>query len=258
MKTVLIGAGNVATHLGLAIKSAGMNVVQVWSRTLASARQLGDMLGCGFTADMDEVVRDADLYIISVSDDALRGVVEALCPSRREAVFVHTAGSMPMDIFSGCADCYGVLYPMQTFSKAKEIDFKKVPVLVEASSSEVMHVVESFAGKITDTVCRLDSEGRKWLHLAAVFACNFSNYCCSVAYDLLQKRGIPFSVMLPLVTETAGKLSALTPREAQTGPAARGDVKLLEEQEKMLACDDRLAQIYRLVSQGIMHNRNKG
>ncbi len=257
MKTVLIGAGNVATHLGRAVKSVGMDVVQVWSRTLASARQLGEALGCSFTADIDEVVHDADLFIISVTDDALPGVIQALCPSRRDAVFVHTAGSMPMDCFSGYADSYGVLYPMQTFSKAKEIDFRKVPVFVEASNDETMNAVKGFAEKITDSVYRLDSEGRKWLHLAAVFACNFSNYCCSVAYDMLQKRGIPFSVMMPLVAETAGKLSTLTPREAQTGPAARGDVKLMEEQEKLLACDDNLAQIYRLVSQGIMRNRNK-
>lgn len=258
MKTVLIGAGNVATHLGLAIKSAGMDVVQVWSRTLASASQLGEMLGCGFTADIDEVVHDADLFIISVTDDALPSVVQALCPSRRNAAFVHTAGSMPMECFCGYADFYGVLYPMQTFSKAKEIDFREVPVFVEASSDEVMHKIEAFAENLSDTVYRLDGEGRKWLHLAAVFACNFSNYCCSVAYDILQKRGIPFSVMMPLVAETAGKLFVLTPHEAQTGPAARGDVRLVEEQEKLLACDEKLAQIYRLMSQGIMRNRNKG
>ncbi len=258
MKTVLIGAGNVATHLGRAIKSAGMDVVQVWSRTSASARQLADMLGCGFTADIDEVVYDADLYIISVCDDALCGVVEKLCPSRRDAVFVHTAGSMSMECFGGYAHNYGVLYPMQTFSKAKEIDFRKVPVFIEASGSEVLDVLETFAAKISDNVYRLDGEGRKWLHLAAVFACNFSNYCCSVAYDMLQAHGIPFSVMLPLISETADKLSALTPHEAQTGPAARGDVKLQEEQVKLLACDNDLAQIYRLVSQGIMRNRNKG
>lgn len=258
MKTVLIGAGNVATHLGLAIKSAGMDVVQVWSRTLASASQLGEKLGCGFTTDIDDVVPDADLFIISVTDDALSGVVQALCPSRRNAVFVHTAGSMPMECFCGYADSYGVLYPMQTFSKAKEIEFRKVPVFVEASSNDVMHKIEAFAEKLSDTIYRLDGEGRKWLHLAAVFACNFSNYCCSVAYDILQKRGIPFSVMMPLVAETAGKLSVLTPHEAQTGPAARGDVRLVEEQEKLLACDESLAQIYRLMSQGIMRNRNKG
>ena len=254
MKIALIGAGNVATHLGLALNEAGHEVIQVWSRTAASAQVLATKLGCDGTTYINNVRNDADIYIISVVDDAVAEIVPQLCPQRENALFVHTAGSVSMDSFKGYAKNYGVFYPMQTFSKDKELDFKEIPVFIEASNEESQKAVSALADSISDKVYLLDEEGRRWLHLAAVFACNFSNYCCTVAERLLQKSGIPFDVMLPLFDETANKLHKLSPMAAQTGPASRNDSKVMERQMEMLADDKELQDIYRLISKGIIIN----
>lgn len=254
MKIVMIGAGNVATHLGRAMKASGFEVAQVWSRTMTSAEQLASVLGCTATNVISQVSVDADLYVISVKDDALPEIVQDLCPSRRKSMFVHTAGSVPMSCFEGYADRYGVLYPMQTFSKNKELDFKQVPVFLEASGDGVFSVLHEVAKSVSDSVYKLDGEGRKWLHLSAVFACNFSNYCYAVAAQLLQRVGVPFDVMLPLIDETARKAHVLTPVDAQTGPASRHDHDVMEKQQHMLRNDKLLSEIYRLMSAGIELN----
>ena len=257
MKTVLIGAGKVATHLGLALTEAGHEVVQVWSRTAASAQMLAARLGCDATTYINNVRTDADIYIISVVDDAIAEIVPQLCPQRGNALFLHTAGSVSKDCFKGYAKNYGVVYPMQTFSKDKELNFREIPVFIEASNEESQKAVCALANSISSKVYLLDEEGRRWLHLAAVFACNFSNYCCAVAERLLQKRGIPFDVMLPLFDETARKLHKLSPMAAQTGPASRNDSKVMETQMEMLADDKELQDIYRLISKGIMENNKR-
>ena len=254
MKIVLIGAGNVATHLGKALLDSGHEIMQVWSRTSYSAGLLAEMLGTDAVTNIDDVALGADIYIVSVTDNALPGIVSRLCPRRTGSVFLHTAGSVPMTCFEGFASSYGVLYPMQTFSKQKELDFKKIPVFVEASDEVVLKSIQTIAESVSDCVYQLNGEGRRCLHLAAVFACNFSNYCCAVAESLLRSQGIPFEVMLPLVDEMASKLHHLSPVEAQTGPASRHDTGVMKMQMSMLSQDKRLAEMYRLMSEGIMEN----
>lgn len=250
----MIGAGNVATHLGQALVQSGFRVVQVWSRTAASASRLASVLGCAATNDMSQVSADADLYVISVKDDALQAVARELCPARRKSMFVHTAGSVPMSCFEGYADHYGVLYPMQTFSKDKDLDFKQIPVFIEASDETTFNALQRVSESVSNHVYKLDGEGRKWLHLSAVFACNFTNYCYAVASRLLQRNGIPFEVMLPLVDETARKAHVMSPIDAQTGPASRHDHAVMARQAAMLSADKELAEIYRLMSAGIEKN----
>lgn len=250
----MIGAGNVATHFGKALAEAGHSVVQVWSRTMESASQLAGILGCRATDRISDVEFGADLYVISVKDDALKHVVSELCSPRRTSLFVHTAGSVPMSCFKGYADRFGVLYPMQTFSKHKDLNFREVPIFVEASDDAALKTLLSVANSVSGHVYKLDGEGRKWLHLSAVFACNFTNYCYSVASRLLKDNGIPFSVMLPLVDETARKVHTLDPLDAQTGPASRHDHVVMENQLAMLSADRNLSEIYRLVSAGIEQN----
>ena len=126
MRIVLIGAGNLATNLGVALKMAGHDVMQVYSRTMESANLLADRLECVCTNDVDKILHGADVYIVSIKDDALEEVVPKVCKGREDALFVHTAGSMPMDVFKGVAQHYGVLYPMQTFSKSKSVDFIEI------------------------------------------------------------------------------------------------------------------------------------
>ena len=252
MKVALIGAGNLATNLGKALCRAGHEVVQVWSRTTESASALSKVLKCSYTTDLKDVVRSADVFIIAVKDSALPSVAEALKEGREEQLVVHTAGSMPMDILP--FERSGVLYPMQTFSKNKEVDFSIIPCFIESSNESDSMLLKTLSRTVSDTVYELDGEGRKYLHLAAVFCCNFANHCFSLGADLLKRHGnIPFSVMLPLIDETAAKLYSLSPREAQTGPAVRWDTNVMDKHLQLLADTPDVQKIYELFSKSI-HN----
>ena len=181
MKIVIIGSGNLATQLSLAFKVVGKDVVQVFSRTEEHAKELADKIGCNYTTLTEDIRQDADVYIFSVKDDALSGLVASICHKRPNGLFLHTAGSMPMDIFRGHASRYGVLYPMQTFSKNRKVDFREIPCFVEGSDEEVLAEIHSMAASISDHVVDCDSEKRKKMHLAAVLACNLTNHCYRLA-----------------------------------------------------------------------------
>ena len=250
MKIVLIGAGNLATNLGKALHRAGHEVAQVWSRTEESAAALAKVLGCKHTTDISAVVAEADLFIISVKDSALQSVAPSLYVGREGQLVVHTAGSMPMDTLP--FEHRGVLYPMQTFSRDKEVDFSLIPCFVEAQDEKDREVLMTLSKTISDTVLELDSDNRKFLHLAAVFCCNFANHCYALGERLLQEHGnIPFDVMLPLIDETAQKLHTLSPSEAQTGPAVRWDENVIAKQMHLLAEAPDMQQIYDLMSKSI-------
>jgi len=250
MRVVLIGAGNLATNLGKALaRQEDIEVVQVFSRTIESATKFASLLNCQPVNAYEQVAGDADLYVVSVKDKVLPAVIERVCKGRRQAVFVHTAGSMPMSLFEHHADHYGVFYPMQTFSKDKEVDFKEIPCFVEASDEVAMAAIRRLAS-VTEHVRELSSSDRKYLHLAAVFACNFVNHCYALSAEVLRSRGIPFEVMLPLIDETARKVHHLPPLDAQTGPAVRFDQNVIDMQEAML--DDELTrELYEKLSKSI-------
>lgn len=250
MKIVLIGAGNLATHLGKALHAAGHDVVQVFSRTMQSAETLASLLDAEPLTDMAQVRDDADVYIFSVKDSALEQLVSQLCGGEKK-VFLHTAGSMPMSVFRGKALHYGVLYPMQTFSKQREVDFSIIPCFVEANDEFALKQIEGLAGQISHRVFQLSSEDRKYLHLSAVFACNFANHCYAASQELLQQHGIPFDVMLPLIDETAAKVHGMTPKEAQTGPAVRYDENVIGKQIQLLENQPYFQKIYDCMSKSI-------
>lgn len=250
MKIVLIGAGNLATHLGKALHAAGHDMVQVFSRTMQSAETLASLLDAEPLTDMAQVRDDADVYIFSVKDSALEQLISQLCGDD-EKVFLHTAGSMPMSVFRGKALHYGVLYPMQTFSKQREVDFSIIPCFIEANDEFALKQIEGLAGQISHRVFQLSSEDRKYLHLSAVFACNFANHCYAVSQELLQQHGIPFDVMLPLIDETAAKVHGMTPKEAQTGPAVRYDENVIGKQIQLLENQPYFQKIYDCMSKSI-------
>ena len=250
MRVVLIGAGNLATNLGKALlRQQGIEVVQVFSRTIESAAELAGKMNCQPVCEYERVVDDADLYVISVKDKVLQTVIESVCKNRKKAVFVHTAGSMPMSLFEHHADHYGVFYPMQTFSKAKEVDFREIPCFVEASDEVAMRALRQLSS-VSDSVRELSSADRKYLHLAAVFACNFVNHCYALSAGILHSHGIPFDVMLPLIDETARKVHHLSPMEAQTGPAVRFDKNVIDMQMSMLE-DEQTRELYEMLSKSI-------
>lgn len=250
MKIVLIGAGNLATHLGKALHAAGHDMVQVFSRTMQSAETLASLLDAEPLTDMAQVRDDADVYIFSVKDSALEQLISQLCGDD-EKVFLHTAGSMPMSVFRGKALHYGVLYPMQTFSKQREVDFSIIPCFIEANDEFALKQIEGLAGQISHRVFQLSSEDRKYLHLSAVFACNFANHCYAASQELLQQHGIPFDVMLPLIDETAAKVHGMTPKEAQTGPAVRYDENVIGKQILLLEDQPYFQKIYDCMSKSI-------
>lgn len=248
---ILIGAGNVATHIGLRLKAQGATVSQVFSRTEESAKALASRLGCPATNQLDAVKTTADIYILSVKDDALAALVQQLCPKAPQALFVHTAGSMPLSVFEGFARRYGIVYPMQTFSRTKAVDFARVPCFIEGSDAETLEQVRLVASLLSDDVHELTTIQRRYLHLAAVFACNFANHCYAVAEEILRANAIPAHVLQPLIAETAAKVAQLPAREAQTGPAVRHDVKIMEAQAQLLASHPEWQSIYRLMSDDI-------
>ena len=231
MEIALIGRGRVATHMGKALLKAGHKVVSVNSRTLA------------------ELPQDADVYIIAVKDSALQEVISKVTKGREGQLFLHTAGSMPLSVFEGYADNAGVLYPMQTFSMDREVDFREIPLFIEGADPRIRAVAESLSAHVYE----LSTADRKYLHLAAVFACNFANHCYTLAADVLQKKGLPFDVMLPLVDETARKVHELHPVDAQTGPAVRGDQNVMQAQAALL--DGKAKEIYELLSQSIQEHQ---
>ena len=253
MKIILIGAGNLATNLGKALLEAGNDILQVYSRTIESASELAEKVGGSPINDMEKVNSGADVYIISVKDSVMPELIQVLCKGRENKVFLHTAGSVAANIFGGMAMHYGVLYPMQTFTKSRTVDFRQIPCFVEGNDELAFETVNSLAGSISDKVYILDSDVRKYLHLSAVFACNFVNHCYEISSEILSRYKIPFDVMLPLIDETARKVHDLSPLEAQTGPAVRYDKNVIRMQSDMLKDNPLFRQIYECMSISIHH-----
>lgn len=247
MTIALIGRGRLATNLLPALQQAGHDVTSVNSRTL------------------EELPQQADVYIISVKDSALREVIAHATKGREDQFFVHTAGSMSVDVFEGYCSRYGVFYPMQTFSKERQVSFREIPIFIETGGSgratdhttsadataETLGVLRVLADSVSQKVYELSTADRKYLHLAAVFACNFANHCYALAADVLAKKGLPFDVMLPLIDETARKVHEMHPQDAQTGPAVRYDENVINMQSDLLADEPVQQDIYRLLSKSI-------
>ena len=249
---VLLGAGRVATHLAPALIGAGYRIAQIFSRTKETARQLAESLEAAYTDEVSEIYKDAHIYIACVADEALPTVANALCQqlgTTDKPLFLHTAGSVAMDVWHDAgAKHYGILYPLQTFSKERKVDMREVSLFIEASDKDALHATEQLALSLSKKVYQADSALRARLHIAAVFACNFANAMYGAAHTLLEKEGIPFDVMLPLIDETAAKVHALTPHEAQTGPAARGDHAVMQRHIEALAHTPMLQELYLKIS----------
>lgn len=251
MNITLVGAGNLATNLAKALFKAGHNIVQVYSRTAGSAKKLAAVVDAEPVNDVHGINSAADVYIIAVKDSVISSLLPDLCHGKDGKLFLHTAGSMGMDVFKGITSRYGVLYPMQTFSKAREVDFKDIPCFIEGCDDSVTAMASELASTVSTNVCILSSADRRTLHLAAVFASNFTNHCYAISSEILSRCGLPFSVMLPLVDEVTSKVHAMSPIDAQTGPAVRYDINVINRQANMLASDLLFKDIYESMSRSI-------
>lgn len=248
-KIVLIGAGNVATQLGKTLHLKGFKIVQVLSRTQKSAESLASIIGARAISEFSEIITDADLYLISVPDDAISEIISKIKPVH--GIVVHTSGAVGMDILKKSSGNFGVFYPLQTFSKFRETDFSVIPVCIEASDSETKKSLADVASKISNDVRFIDSFQRSRIHLAAVFVNNFTNYMYALGEKILDKNDISFDILQPLIRETAEKIKQQNPRKAQTGPAIRNDNKVILKHLEMLKDEPEIQKIYRLISEQI-------
>ncbi|WP_407429717.1 Rossmann-like and DUF2520 domain-containing protein [Arcticibacter sp.] len=255
MKIVLLGSGNVATHLGHALKAAGHEILQVWSRSLSNAEQLAASLSVAYTNEILALDDTADIYILSVKDDAIREVASSF--TFKDKLLVHTSGTSSIDSLGEDRVNKGVFYPLQTFSKQKAVDFSSVPLLLESSTDEVARQLNELAGSISQVVRSASSAQRAAIHVAAVFACNFSNHFYSISKSLLDKEGLDFKLLLPLIAETAAKVQSMSPEDAQTGPAIRDDQVSIEKHKKYLETSADLLQLYTLMTNSIIGFRSK-
>ncbi|MBK5194737.1 MAG: DUF2520 domain-containing protein [Proteiniphilum sp.] len=248
MKIVFLGSGNVATHLAKALHAAGHRIIQVFSRSQENATLLADKVGAEAVSRLHLINTEADLYLFSVKDDALQEVI--LQMPQTKGVWAHTAGSLPMTLFSSRKEEYGVIYPLQTFGKNRELNFIDIPLFIEGSTPATVLFLENLARYISREVHQLPGEKRRYLHLAAVFACNFVNHMYTLSSDILLKEDIPFAMLRPLIAETMAKVTVMTPREAQTGPAVRNDEEVMRNHLELIT-HPQLKELYTLISKSI-------
>lgn len=245
---VIIGSGNLATHLSKGMKLAGHKIRQVYSRDRQHALSLAMAVDAEAITSLDEVTLNAELYLISVSDNAIGQVIAGL-PRDLQGIVAHTSGSTPLDVFRGQPWAYGVFYPLQTFSKTKSVDFKQIPMAIEGQNESVTEQIKAWAITLSDRVFICDSKQRLALHVAAVFACNFSNHLYAVAEKLLIQNDLSYDLIKPLIWETAQKAMIFSPSEVQTGPAVRNDHQTMQKHLLFLKENSDLAALYETISQ---------
>ncbi|RLD48089.1 MAG: DUF2520 domain-containing protein [Bacteroidetes bacterium] len=256
-KIILIGAGNVATNLTFAFQKVGIKNLHIHSRTEESAEQLAERLKCPYSFKFENIPENADLYIIAVKDDAVSELAEndILKQKIDNNLVIHTAGSIDVKILKSLSSNYGVFYPLQTFSKTKILDFRNIPICLEANSGFNYQKLNKFASEISNDVRNINSEQRKHIHLAAVFANNFTNKMFAFAEEILKEQNIDYNILLPLIEETFKKIQTVKPSKAQTGPAIRNDEKVMQMHIDLLKDKPDLQKIYSFVSENISESK---
>ena len=255
-RITLVGAGNVAHNFGKSFRQAGYLINEIYSRTNNSAVLLSQALNCNYTTDLSTLDRKTDLIVISVNDDALEEVLEQI--KIKDTPIVHTSGSNPISIFEKKGfENYGIFYPVQSFSKNEPESLIPIPICVEGNNQNMENLLLSFARSVSKRVYVLNSEKRKALHIAAIFANNFTNHLYHVAHDLLSKHKISFEIIRPIIEKTSDKIKTETPKNAQTGPAARKDDKVIAEHLKFLSKYEDYQEIYQLMTESIKKSREK-
>lgn len=231
----LIGAGNVASHLASILTQKGHTITEIYSRKLKNAAALAsNFAGVVPTDDLDFSESKAEIFLVAVTDNVLEEVFGKLVIPPH-AIVAHTSGSHALGIIPQSTQA-GIFYPLQTFSKSKEVNFEQIPICLEANSQSTLLVLRQLASTISGQIYEFDSEERQILHLAAVFSCNFSNFLFTVSKHILEKnkKEIPFEILKPLISETLEKAFEISPENAQTGPAKRADTVIISKQLALL------------------------
>ncbi|MBS9462125.1 DUF2520 domain-containing protein [Flagellimonas sp. 389] len=244
LSIVILGTGNVAQHLFKAFTRSNMVVVvQVVGRNNSSLNRFSKAVET--TSDFDRII-DADVYIIAVKDDAIPSVSRFL--KDRPGIVAHTSGAVSMDFLESKNN--GVFYPLQTFTKGREIDLKSVPICIEAKQESAIETLKLLGNAISGHIYEITSSQRKKLHLAAVYANNFVNHLYGVSETICLDEGLPFTLLHPLIMETAKKVQSMSPKKAQTGPAVRNDKKTMDSHLKLLKKQNQ-TELYNLISKAI-------
>lgn len=254
MRISIIGSGNVATQIGLALEKAGHHIVEIAGRNPYKTQQLANLLNTAMSQSISEINTSVDLIVITVSDNSIEEVVHQLPDNK--AIVVHTAGSIPMMVLDKFRH-HGVIYPLQTLSIQKTIDMQKVPFLIESNDTATEKTLTKLTQTISQHVTYGTSNQRQQLHLAAVFACNFTNHLYAIAEELLKDQGLSFDLLLPLIDETTAKVHTLSPQESQTGPAIRQDTNVMQKHIDTLEKYPQYQDVYRQLSDSIINLKAK-
>lgn len=252
-KIALIGAGNVAWQLAPALEDAGHEITEVYSRDLAKAIEVTERVySAEAKDDLDFSESKAQIFILAVKDSAIPEVADAVILPEG-SILVHTSGTMPLDILGySSASFTGIFYPLQSFTKGKKIEMDEVPFLLETEDEETLQKLKKLAKSLSPLVYTVRSKDRKAIHIAAVFASNFSNHMIRIAEEIMRRQGLDFEMLKPLIIETISKSLQIGAKKAQTGPAVREDYETLEEHFRFLNYNEQVAEIYRLISQDII------
>jgi predicted short-subunit dehydrogenase-like oxidoreductase (DUF2520 family) len=250
MKVVLLGSGNVATHLGVLLKKKGHTLLQLFNPTRKHATALARRLNCPLVTRVSAIDTTGDIYVLAIKDEAIGPLLKQLPFVPR--MIVHTSGSVGLEVFGKNFSAFGVLYPLQTFSKLSPETPATIPFCIEANSRKSEQLLTRMARSLSPLVYKMTSEQRKSVHVAAVFANNFSNHMFTLSEKILTGKKLPFELMLPLIEETVERLKHARPARVQTGPARRGDLSILRAHLDWLRGDPELRDLYDRISKSII------
>lgn len=248
MDIVIIGSGNVAHCFGRLLKLNGHQIKQILSRNEAHAKELGEKLNTDFETNFKKIYRNADVYILAVSDDAISTIAEQLYLT--DQLVVHTAGSIEMDVLENVSSRYGVLYPLQTIRKEAEGN-KKIPLLIEANSALALNRIRSLGNAISDNIEEMDSAERRKMHLTAIFCNNFPNFLMTLCKSYCKRENLDFELLYPLLDETFVQMKKPLEETKQTGPAIRGDESTIEKHLTLLEEHPEFKEIYQVTTKNI-------
>ncbi|MCS6819239.1 MAG: DUF2520 domain-containing protein [Chitinophagales bacterium] len=255
MNITFIGSGNVAWHLAHVLKKSGHKISQVIGRNQDAVSALSEEVGAAAVYSYEQIDDSSDIIFICVKDDAIECVASELPFTK--AIVAHTSGFRSKEILSRCAEHYGVFYPLQTLKKGVPVSFKNIPMLIEGSDKNIEQKLTGLASEISDSVHTVTELQRQYIHVAAVFANNFTNHLYFMAEYLLSSRHISFDILRPLIAQTFENIKEHNPSSLQTGPAARRDFCTIEEHLKLLSSEEDMKKIYYILTESILKERLK-
>ncbi|WP_302180152.1 Rossmann-like and DUF2520 domain-containing protein [Chryseosolibacter indicus] len=253
MNVSIIGSGNLAWHLAPALDNTDFAVKEVYSHNPKNAEALAERLYEGqVKTSLDFSLSKSKIFVICVSDDVIPEIAQQIVLPD-DAILIHTSGSQPLSLLGySPTENIGVFYPLQTFTKSKKVDFSDIPILIESENDFTEKALMTMGKAISKKVLKISSESRKAVHVAAVFASNFTNHMLTLSHEIMRESNLDFDLLKPLIAETVNKGLSIGPERSQTGPAKRGDLEILDKHMEFLKDKEEVAEMYRIISQDII------